>query len=276
MSFGVLILVSVVAGLVGAMSGMSGGVVLIPVLTSFGVDIKQAIAISILSMIAVSNGAAWTYVRRHLPNLRATAFLEAFAVAGAVCGAFFTVIAQTRPLYLLCGSFLCISAMALLKRPKPAKTPFPDSEIFPKTLDQQGSYYDDVEQRTIPYTIRRLPLAGPLMFAAGGVAGLLGIGGSALTVLIHDRTMQLPPKVSVTMSNLIIGVMALAGATVYLEAGPIDLSLAIPVVLAVPAGAWIGSKWFVQLNNRVIRMILFSFIALLGVQMFLHGLRGVS
>ena len=282
-SFGFLIFVSVVAGLVGAMSGMSGGVILVPVLTSFGVDIKQAIAVSILSMIAVSNGAAFTYVRRHLPNLRATAFLEAFAVVGALFGASFTIAARTRSLFFLCGLLLLASGIVLLKRPKPGWKPAATEENFSQPLDLpctvmvqglQGSYYDDAEQRTIPYEVKRFSLACPLMLAAGAVAGLLGIGGSAVTVLIHDQTMQLPPKVSVTMSNLIIGVMALAGASVYLEAGLIDLSLAVPVLLAVPLGAWIGSKWLVQLNNRIIRIIVFSVIALLGVQMIAHGIRG--
>ena len=276
MSFGILILVSVVAGLVGAMSGMSGGVVLIPVLTSFGVDIKQAIAISILSMIAVSNGAAFTYVRRHLPNLKVTAFMEAFAVVGALFGASFTIAAGTRPLFFLCGSLLIVSGIATWKRPRPGWKPAVGPENFSQPLGLRGSYYDDAEQRTIPYEVKRFPLACSLMLAAGTVSGLLGIGGSAVTVLIHNQTMQLPPKVSVTMSNLIIGVMALAGASVYLEAGLIDLSLAVPVLLAVPLGAWIGSKWFVQLNNWIIRIIIFSVVAMLGVQMIVHGIRGAG
>ena len=268
-------LVSIAAGLVGAVSGMGGGVVLIPILTAAGIDIKRAIALSILSVIAVSNGAASHYVRRHIPNLKVGAFFEVFAVIGSLVGASLTVVSGQRTLFLLCGSLLIGSCATFWRRRNdPWRSAVPQDALS-RQLALEGSYYDEAEQRTIAYRGGRTSLSGLLMFGAGLVSGWLGIGGSALTVLVHAVVMGLPPKVSVTMSNLIIGVMALAGASVYLEAGLINSALAVPVILGVPLGALVGSKLLVGATNRIVRIVCLSVLLVLGMEMLTHGIRGV-
>ncbi len=190
-----LFLISVGAGFVGAMSGMGGGVVLIPSLTFLGLGIKQAIAVSIVSVIATSSGSASAYVRDRITNLKVGMFLEMFTIVGALVGASLTVMSAQR-------------------------------------------------------------------------------GAGALKVLIHDLVMGLPPKVSTTTSNLIIGVTALAGTSVYLAAGLIDPGLATPVMLGIVLGALIGTRVLVRLTNQAVRRFFLVVLLVLGVEMLVRGMRG--
>lgn len=271
MPFGPLFLVAIVAGLVGALSGMGGGVLLIPVLTACGVDIKRAIAISTLSVIAVSNSAAPGYVRRHMPNFTAGAFLELFAVGGAFLGALLTLASGQRLLFVLCGGVLLASCVALWRQGHDPWVPAPWQDAASRWLRLEGSYYDHVEGRTIAYRGRRAVLGAFLMTVAGGVSGLLGIGGSAMIVLIHDLVLGFPPKVSLTTSNLIMGVVALAGANIYLGAGLISLPLAVPVILGVPVGAFLGARLLVHLDNQIARGLFLGILAILGLELMAHG-----
>ena len=274
MSSILLLVVSLVAGFVGAMSGMGGGVVLIPVLTFFGLDIKRAIAVSIVSVIATSSGAASAYVRDHVTNLRVGMFLEMFTMVGALVGARIAVGAGTRVLVLLFGVVLLVSWFALwLERGHPW-APVSHQDGVSRWLGLEGRYYDQAVGSTIEYRATRAPVGGVLMFGAGLVAGLLGIGAGALKVLIHDLVMGLPPKVSTTTSNLIIGVTALAGASVYLSAGLIDPGLAGPVLVGVTAGALVGTRVLVRLTNETVRRAFLVVLALLGIEMLVRGLRG--
>ena len=258
----------------GSISGIGGGVVLIPVLTAFGVDIKRAIAISILSVIVVSNSAAPSYVRRHIPNLRVTAFLEVFAVLGSLVGAYLTLISGRRFLFFLCGGILLISWLKLWRKPDGKYEPTMSQDPFSRWFNLDGSYYDEAEKQTKSYRVKGAYLAAPLMFGAGAISGLLGIGGSAMTVLIQDTVMKLPVKVSLTTSSLIIGVMALSGAWIYLEAGLVDPNLVVPMILGVSIGAYTGSKLLIRLSNPVARILFLLVFMLLGMEMILHGIWG--
>lgn len=262
------------AGFVGSMSGMGGGVVLIPALTFFDIDIKQAVAIANLSVITISNSSA-SAARRHMPNFKVSAFLEVFAVLGALIGASVAVASRRRPLFLLCGVILLGSCWVIWRRQREGQKAVAPQDPFSQRLLLEGRYYDFSEGRTIAYQGKHAPLSGFLMFGAGVISGLLGIGGSALTVLVEDLVMGLPPKVSVSTSNLIIGVMGLAGASVYLEAGLIDPDLAVPVILGVPLGALIGSKLLVHRTNRFVRAIFLAVLIALGLEMIAHGLGGI-
>lgn len=275
MSFFSVFIVSIVAGFVGAVTGLGGGVVLIPILTAGGVEIKQAIAAGIVSVISVSIGAAPRYLREHLTNLKVSAFLELFAVLGALLGASITIVSGRRVLFALCGALLFASSALLLRsrQPREESTAVPPPERSPR-LDLTGSYYDQVERRTVAYRVQRLSSGGLCMFGVGIIAGLVGIGSSAFTVLVHDLALGLPLKVSVATSNLIIGVMALAGASAYLEAGLLDPNLVAPVVLGVLFGAWIGSKCFSRMTNRFIRRLFFIVLVILGIEMLFQGLWG--
>src|SRR5690242_15353498 len=175
MSFPLLLLVSLIAGLVGAMTGMGGGVVLIPALTFFGMDIKRAIAISIVSVIATSSGSASAYVRDHITNLKVGMFLEMFTIVGALTGAAITVSVGERPLYLLFGTVLIASWFALWTE-HGGWTPITHQDRLSHWLELEGGYYDQPLRREIDYRAIRAYDGGPLMFGAGLIAGLLGIG----------------------------------------------------------------------------------------------------
>ena len=276
MSFGFLFIVSVLAGVVGALSGMGGGVVLVPALTFLSIDIKQAIAIGNLSAVAVSTAAASGYVRRHMPSLKTSSFLEVFAVVGALAGALIAVASEQRFLFLLYGATLLVfSGMQWMQR-KGEWKPAAEQDAISKDLGLEGSYYDYSEGRTIAYKGSRATLAGGLMSVAGVTSGLLGIGGSALAVLVGDLVIGLPPKVSLTTSNLIVGVMALASANVYLEAGLINPNLVAPVILGTTLGALMGARLLVRLPNPVVRAGFLTVFILLGIEMLFHGLRWAS
>ena len=273
MSVGLVFALAIAAGFVGAMSGMGGGIVLIPALTWLGVDIKRAIAVSIVSVIATSSGAAAAYVRDRITNLKVGMFLELFTMLGALAGASLTLAAGRRPLFIAFGVVLLASWAALWLRNE-AWRPSPDQDALSRWLELDGAYFDPAVGARIEYRATRAAVGAPLMFGAGMIAGLLGIGAGALKVLIHDLVMRLPPKVSTTTSNLIIGVTALAGSSVYLRAGLVDPGLAAPVILGIVAGAFLGTRVLVRLRNESVRRFFLVVLAVLGVEMIVRGLRG--
>ncbi|HEY9165808.1 MAG TPA: sulfite exporter TauE/SafE family protein [Candidatus Kryptonia bacterium] len=276
MSFGELMVVSLVAGFVGAMSGMGGGVILIPLLTLFGMDIKHAIAISIVSVIATSSGSASAYVRDRITNLKVGMFLEMFTIVGALVGATITLSASRAPLFILFGIVLLGSWVVLFMQKHETYHHVDHQDRFSGWLELKGEYFDYASNETISYKGQKAYYGGPLMFGAGFIAGLLGIGAGALKVLIHDLVMGLPPKVSTTTSNLIIGVTALAGTSVYLAAGLIDPALAAPVILGIVAGAFIGTRVLVRLTNRMVRLFFLVILAVLGIEMIIRGIGAIA
>ncbi len=271
MSFELVFLISIAAGFVGAMSGMGGGIILIPALTLLGMDIKHSIAVSIVSVIATSSGAASAYVRDKITNLKVGMFLEMFTIVGAIAGAAITLVSGQRFLYLLFGMVLLASWAALLIQRRLPEKIVTHQDRFSKWLELSGSYYDQATHETISYKAVRAHFGALLMFGAGLVAGLLGIGAGALKVLIHDLVMGLPPKVSTTTSNLIIGVTALAGASVYLAAGMVDPGLIAPVILGVVTGAFLGTKVLVRISNQTVRNFFLVILIVLGLEMLLRG-----
>ena len=271
-SFHLLFLISIVAGFVGAMSGMGGGVVIIPALTLLGVDIKHAIAISILSVIATSSGSASAYIRDHITNLKVGMFLEMFTIVGALVGAKITLAISPQPLYIAFGIVLLSSWLALLMANR-LKWHTGPQDGFTHWLELEGSYPDKVLGETVHYKARHAYFGSPLMFGAGMIAGLLGIGAGAVKVLIHDLVMGLPPKVSTTTSNMIIGVTALAGASVYLAAGLIDPRLAAPVILGITLGAFLGTRLLVRMSNMAVRRFFLFILLILAVEMVYRGVR---
>jgi uncharacterized protein len=274
-SFEILFPISILAGFIGAIGGMGGGIILIPALTFLGVDIKHAIAISILSVIATSSGSASAYVRDHLTNLKVGMFLEMFTILGALAGARITLASSSRPLYIIFGLVLLGSWLALLTAGHYSWHQPQLQDSFTRWLELEGSYPDQVVGETIHYKARRAYFGAPLMFGAGIIAGLLGIGAGAVKVLIHDLVMGLPPKVSTTTSNLIIGVTALAGTSVYLYAGLIKPGLAAPVILGVVLGAFLGTRLLVRLTNQAVRRVFLFILMILAVEMIIRGFRGV-
>jgi uncharacterized protein len=274
MSFPLLFLVAVLAGFVGAMSGMGGGIVLIPALTFLGMDIKHAIAISIVSVIATSSGSASAYVRDRITNLKVGMFLEMFTILGSFAGAAVTLAVGRRWLFIAFGVVLLGSWATLFGRRHLQWRPITHQDRFSRWLELSGVYHDQVTGQNVHYQAGRAYLGGPLMFTAGVLAGLLGIGAGAMKVLIHDLVMGLPPKVSTTTSNLIIGVTALAGTSVYLAAGLIDPGATAPIILGILLGAFIGTRLLVRLTNEMVRRFFLVVLLVLGLEMLLRGIRG--
>jgi uncharacterized membrane protein YfcA len=201
-------------------------------------------------------------------------FLEMFTIVGALAGAAITLISGKRILFILFGIVLLSSWIALFRQRNEDWHPAVRQDAFCRWLELQGSYYDQSIRETVNYCGTRAYLGGPLMFGAGLIAGLLGIGAGALKVLIHDLVMGLPPKVSTTTSNLIIGVTALAGTSVYLAAGMIDPGLAAPVILGVVFGAFMGTRVLVRLTNQTVRHIFLGVLLVLGFEMIIRGIFG--
>lgn len=271
-----LCLLATVAGFIGAMTGMGGGTLLIPALTLLGLDIKRAIAISVISVIATSSGSAAAYVRDHLTDLRVGMFLEIFTILGALLGATITLALPQRPLYIAFG-FVLLLSWVIVRRKRPREEGRPvetHQDGFSRWLGLQGSYVDGATGEEVRYRGRRAYLGGPLMMSAGLVAGLFGIGAGALKVLVLEMVMGLPTKVATTTSNLIIGVTALAGSSVYLAAGLIDPGLTAPVVLGVIAGAFAGTRLLVHTTDRGVQRFFLLILLLLGLEMILRGIRG--
>jgi uncharacterized membrane protein YfcA len=271
----VLFAISVAAGFVGAMSGMGGGVVLIPALTLLGIDIKHAIAVSIVSVIATSSGSASAYLRDRITNLKVGMFLEVFTMLGALTGAAIALRSGQRWLFVIFALVLLGSWLTLFLQKHEHWRPAEHQDRVSRWLELDGSYYDHAAGHTIHYHGVRAYLGGPAMFAAGLIAGLLGIGAGAVKVLIHDLIMHLPPKVSTTTSNLIIGVTALAGTSVYLAAGLVDPALAAPIILGIVTGAYLGTKLLVRMSNRAVRQFFLVVLLVLGIEMLIRGIRGL-
>ncbi|RKH09612.1 sulfite exporter TauE/SafE family protein [Corallococcus sp. CA053C] len=273
----IVLLVSMGAGLLGSLLGLGGGLILIPVLTLvLKVDIRYAVGASIVSVIATSSGAAAAYVRDGLANLRVAMFLELATVAGALTGALLAGMVGGRALYFLFGAVMAYSALAMLRKLRedggPRVEPPPDA--LADRLALHGSYYDASTEREVTYRVHR-PLAGlGLMYLAGTVSGLLGIGSGALKVPAMDLAMRLPIKVSTATSNFMIGVTAAASAGIYFARGDIDPFIAGPVCVGVTLGAFAGSRYLTKLKSGSLRMLFVAVLLWVSFEMLSKGIRG--
>lgn len=271
--FSVLLFVtSVAAGLLGALTGLGGGVVIVPVLAIlFKVDIRYAIGASLVSVIATSSGAAIAYVREGLSNIRIGMFLEVATTLGALLGAYLTAKLSGHWIATIFGVVLLYSALSSFKK-WPDSTSTDSTDILATKLKLSGAYpsAEGVER----YTAQRVPLGFGIMFGAGTLSGLLGIGSGAVKVLAMDQAMKLPFKVSTTTSNFMIGVTAAASAGIYMARGYIDPAIAFPVMLGVLAGSLLGTRLLVKAKVTALKR-LFAFVVIaLGCEMIYSGLTG--
>ena len=259
---------SFLAGLLGALTGLGGGVVIVPLLTlGFGVDFRYAVGASLVSVIATSSGAAAAYVREGFTNIRVGMFLEVATTIGALLGAYLAELVSSSTLAIVFGLVLLYSAWSA-SRPRPqhlATTPDPIAQ----RLRLDGSYPTGQGERH--YHVQQVPVGFGLMLGAGAISGLLGIGSGAFKVLAMDRAMGLPFKVSTTTSNFMIGVTAAASAGVYLARGYIDPGIAMPVMLGVLAGATLGARVLTRATPNALRLLFAVVIAALAVEMIYNG-----
>ena len=268
----IMLFVSVLAGLVGSLVGLGGGVVVIPILTIlFGVDIHFAIGASIVSVIATSSGAAATYVKDRMTNLRVGMFLELGTTAGAIVGALIAAYVNSIALELIFGSILIISLIPLVRKIGEDIPKNPELEGLSKRLSLAGSYVE-MDGSTVNYNASH-PVHGLAgMIVAGLVSGLLGIGSGTFKVLSMDLAMKLPMKVSTTTSNFMIGVTAAASAGIYFIRGDVDPVIVAPVALGILIGAFVGARLLGRARNPTVRKIFALVLAVAGIEMVLRGL----
>jgi hypothetical protein len=269
---GILFFSSVLAGLLGALTGLGGGVVIVPVLTLlFHVDIHYAIGASLVSVIATSSGAAAAYVREGFSNIRIGMFLEIATTLGAILGAYLTARVSTHAIGIVFGVVLLYSAFASLKK-KREHAVNAEKNALAERLRLYGSFPTEHGPKT--YEAQRVPAGFGLMFSAGTLSGLLGIGSGAVKVLAMDQAMGLPFKVSTTTSNFMIGVTAAASAGIYLSRGYISPGLAMPVMLGVLSGSLTGAKLLTHTDVKTLRWIFAVVIVALGIEMIVNSLTG--
>jgi uncharacterized protein len=259
------------AGLLGSLTGLGGGVVIVPLLTlGFGIDFRYAVGASLVSVIATSSGAAVAYVREGYTNIRVGMLLEVATTVGALFGAGLAAWIAPSALAVVFGLVLLVSAW-FSARPRPEHVvETPDALATRLRLD--GTYPSLQGEKH--YHVQRVPLGFGVMAGAGALSGMLGIGSGALKVLAMDQAMCLPFKVSTTTSNFMIGVTAAASAGIYLARGYVDPGLAMPVVLGVLAGATLGARVLATTRSALLRVIFAVVVALLGFEMIVNGLHG--
>ena len=268
----IVFLGSLLAGFLGALTGLGGGVVIVPLLTLvLGVDIRYAVGASLVSVIATSSGAASAYVREGYSNIRIGMFLEIATTFGALVGAYLATRLPTRTIGLVFGVVLLLSAY-FSSREGPASETAHEPDPLAHRLKLEGGYPAADGEHT--YQARRVPLGFAMMFGAGALSGLLGIGSGAMKVLAMDQAMGLPFKVSTTTSNFMIGVTAAASAGIYLSRGFLDPGLAMPVMLGVLAGSMLGARVLVRARVRSLRIVFGLVIVALAIEMILNSLKG--
>lgn len=266
--------ISLVAGVLGSLLGLGGGIIVVPALTLLlHVDIRYAVGASIVSVIATSSGAAAAYVREHLANLRVAMLLEIATTTGALTGAYVAGLVSPRWLFVIFGVMLGYSAVMMLRnRPTHAGNGVPPDRIADR-LRLHDTYFDKATGQVVPYRVTRTPIGMSLMYVAGVVSGLLGIGSGSLKVPAMDLAMRLPIKVSTATSNFMIGVTAAASAGVYFARGDIDPFVAAPVATGVLLGATAGSHLLTRIHSSVIRILFVIVLLFISAQMVYRGVR---
>ena len=261
------------AGFLGSLTGIGGGIVIIPLLTAlFGVDIRYAIGASLVSVIATSSGAAAAYVKEGFSNIRLGMFLEIATTIGAFAGAFLALHLSTPVIALIFGIVLVHSAY-VSSRPRDKNAAPVKADKLATMLKMNGTYPS--RDGLVAYNVASVPTGFGLMFVAGSMSGLLGIGSGVVKVLAMDQAMRLPFKVSTATSNFMIGVTAAASAGIYLRQGYIDPGLTMPVTLGVLLGSSIGARYLFKAETKKLRIIFGALIFVLGVQMIYTGLKGI-
>jgi uncharacterized membrane protein YfcA len=260
------------AGLLGSLTGIGGGIIIVPMLTLlFNVDLRYAIGASLVSIIATSSGAAAAYVREGYTNVRVGVLLEVATTVGALVGAVLAGVTPTNVLAILLACVLLFTAVksmqpkqehALLETPDKWSTRFRLDSTYPTATGKRA------------YSVTNVPGGFSLMFVAGVLSALLGIGSGIIKVLAMDQMMRLPFKVSTTTSNFMIGVTAAASAGVYLHRGQIDPAVVFPVTLGVLAGALLGARILTKAPVRQLRLLFTVVVVVMAVQMLYKGIKG--
>ncbi len=268
----VLFAVGVFAGGLGALLGLGGGFIVVPALTLFfGVNIRLAIGTSIVAVIATSSGAAVAYLRDHMANMRIGMFLEIATSTGAVTGAYLGTILVPKALYIIFAVALGQSAIAVARRKSIEQRPPQPPDPLADRLRLHGSYPDAARGRVVEYRVAHTKLGLALMYVAGTVSGLLGVGSGTLKVPAMDLAMGLPIKVSTATSNFMIGVTAAASAGVYFERGYVYPLISAPIAVGVLIGALGGARLLSGIDPRRLRALFAVVVLAVAIDMLVKG-----
>ena len=271
-------LIAVLAGFLGSLVGLGGGIIITPALTIlFGFDIKYAIGASIVAVIATSSGSAIAFVKDHVSNMRVGMLLEVFTTAGGVVGALMAGVFSSKLLYIFFSLILLNSFYGMLKKTGLITKAKKEEEIvendkYAEKYKLNSSYYDKAIDKTIDYNVTNVPQGSLVMFGAGFASGLLGIGSGAFKVVALDTYMKLPIKVSTATSNFMMGVTATASALIYFLNGTINPAVAAPIAIGTLIGSRTGAKVMQRLDAKYIRYIFLPILLFTIINMFLKGL----
>ena len=268
-----LFALSIGAGFIGALSGLGGGVFIVPGLVILAkMPMKVAVGASLISVVATSAGASVAFVRDGWTNLKVAMVLECATVTGALIGAYLAGVVPTTVLELLFALMMLQSAYFSLE--KQQDDLIESGDPIAKRLHLMGEVVDETG-KLAHYEVVKFPQGASLMVIAGIMSGLLGIGSGALKVMAMDYFMHLPLKVSSATSNFMIGVTAGAGALVFLARGDVPTSIAAPVALGVTVGALAGSKILPHANVNVLRMVFVVILVLIAIEMGWRAMGGI-
>lgn len=267
----ILLPIAVVAGFIGSILGLGGGIIIVPVLTlMFGIDIRYAVAASLISIIATSSGAAASFLKDHLTNLRLAILLEIGTVFGAISGFLLASSLKSSALFLCFGGFLLFSALMMFRRKRDPRAevnhPWAEKLSLDSTFPEHGEL--------IHYKVANVPFGFFCMYIAGIFSALLGIGSGIFKVMAMDGAMKIPMKVSSATSNFMIGVTASASAGAYFLRGDVKPEIASPVALGIIVGAWAGARVMPKLNADLIKKIFIVVMTIIALQMIMKGLKG--
>ena len=265
----VLMVISMAVGLLGALTGLGGASIIVPLLVLAGVPVKEAIASAMVTIIATSSGSAASYVRQHLTNVRIAMFLEIFTISGAIVGA--TITTFIKPIFLYFFFALFLSTAFLRPRHLVKYYEGLQQDRISRWLKLEGQYYDEATHKTVSYKVNNALPGGLGMFVAGLAAGMLGIGAGSFKVTVQENLMKIPPKVASTTSNFIIGMTALAGVSVYLFSGLLNLTLMAPMAIGVTLGSLIGGRILNRINDRYLRIMFYIVVLYVMIQMLYKG-----
>ena len=268
-----ILLLSLPVGFLGSLTGLGGASILVPLLVSLGIPVKEAIASGMVTIIATSSGSASSYVREGIANVKVAMYLEMFTIVGAIIGATITILIAPLYLYFFFAVFLATSFLKFKGFDK--KAPLTHQDKLSKWLKLKGNYFDEAIGETVKYKVNNALLGGAGMLVAGLAAGMLGIGAGAFKVTVQESILGLPPKVSSTTSNFIIGMTALGGTSVYLLSGLLNLTLMGPMAIGTTIGAVLGGRVLNRLGDRTLRILFFMIVTFLIAQMLYKGVRSI-
>lgn len=270
-----LLILSVPVGFLGSLTGLGGASILVPLLVSFGIPVKEAIASAMVSIIATSSGSASSYVKEGIANVKIAMYLEMFTIVGAILGATITTVIAPVYLYFFFAAFLTTSFMRLKRRRMDSMPPSEARDRISSCLELQGSYFDEAKKQIIEYRVRHALFGGIGMFFAGIAAGMLGIGAGAFKVTVQENILRIPPKVSSSTSNFIIGMTGLAGTSVYLLSSLLNITLMAPLAIGTTIGSIAGGRVLNKLGDATLRILFFIIVIFLIAQMLYKGVRSI-